>query len=188
MCAMPKTGLKIKINLAFLGKQRKTANQHRHKIMKMVRCTLCFCALACSQGFADTMIFSNGNSVSGIVAQTNSDVVLLLTENAAFNYSKSDLKEIKTEPARATAAVAGERLPNFQNTILLLSKQPWATNLTPIPAAVIDKGVLKTFLTVLFIVARITKSTCMATLNIRRELKLGCIESCWTTRMQKQTA
>jgi hypothetical protein len=35
------------------------------------------------------------------------------------------------------------RVPNFRNTILFLSRQPWATNLTPIPATVIDKGILK---------------------------------------------
>lgn len=91
---------------------------------------------------ADTVVFSNNNSLSGTIIQTNGDVVLLLTENVAFNYSKSDLKEIKTEPQSPKSAPNG-KLPNFQSAILLLSQEPWATNLTPIPATVIDKGILR---------------------------------------------
>ncbi|HEX9046546.1 MAG TPA: hypothetical protein VF988_05920, partial [Verrucomicrobiae bacterium] len=113
--------------------------------MKTIRYLVYFCALTltATQGFADTVLLSNGNSVSGTVVQTNGDVILLLTDDAAFNYAKSDVKEIKSSPPPTTLLATEERLPNFRNAVLSLSRQTWATNLIPIPATVIDKGVLR---------------------------------------------
>jgi hypothetical protein len=92
---------------------------------------------------ADTVLFSNGRTVSGTVLQTNGDEILLLTPYAAYNYSRAHLKEIKPEPEEVTRSSNTNRLSDFQQTILALNKQVWATNLTPIPATVIDKGILR---------------------------------------------
>jgi hypothetical protein len=93
--------------------------------------------------FADTLVFSTGHTVSGTVIQTNGDDLLVLTPYAAYNFSRSNIKEIKTEPAGAARSAVGNAFPDFHQTILFLSKQSWATNLTPIPATVIDKGILR---------------------------------------------
>jgi hypothetical protein len=101
------------------------------------------CFLSASVGVADTLFFSNGRVVSGTVLQTNGDEILLLTPHAAYNFSRSHVKEIKTgfeEDARNSNT---NRLSNFKQAMLVLSKQLWATNITPIPATVIDKGIFR---------------------------------------------
>lgn len=92
---------------------------------------------------ADTLLFTNGRSVSGAVVQTNGDEILLLTRYGAYNYSRSHIKEIRTIPEQVTPTANTNRLSDFKQAILLLSKQVWASNLTPIPATVIDKGILR---------------------------------------------
>jgi hypothetical protein len=113
--------------------------------MKIIGSIFCIIALLSNPTAAlpDTLVFPNDSTVSGIVVQTNSETILLLTEDAAYNYSKSGLKEIKIESLPSSKSGDDNKLPSFQNAVLLLSKQGWATNLTPIPATVIDKGVLK---------------------------------------------
>jgi hypothetical protein len=115
--------------------------------MKITRSTFCVCISAwlfvVPLVSADTLFFSNGSTVSGTVLQTNDDQIVLLTDNAAFNFKKSNLEEIKVEPTQASQTAKTERLPDFKKAVLFLSKQSWATNLTPIPATVIDKGVLR---------------------------------------------
>jgi hypothetical protein len=98
------------------------------------------CASVCS---ADTLLFSNGSIVSGKVIQTNREEVLLLTSYAAYNYSRAGLKEIKINPEEITPTTKTNRLPDFKNSIAILSNQAWATNITAIPATVIDRGILK---------------------------------------------
>ncbi len=115
--------------------------------MKTIRYTFCVCISIClfiaPLVFADTLILVNDSTISGTVLQTNGDEILLLSDNAAFNYKKSNLKEIKVEPLQVSQSINTERLPDFKYAILLLSKQSWATNLVPIPATVVDKGVLR---------------------------------------------
>lgn len=115
--------------------------------MKTTRHIFCLCLPAllfvAPLAFADTIIFSNNRTVSGTILQTNDDEVLLLAGTAAFNFSKSNIKEIKLEPALVSQNLKTERLPDFNQTVLFLSQQSWATNLTPIPATVINNGILK---------------------------------------------
>ena len=92
--------------------------------------------------FADTLVFLNGKTCSGTVIQTNCDEVLLLMDFAAFNYSKNSLKEIKIEPTPIASFSTG-RISDFKQTISKLSKELWATNLTPIAATVIENGILR---------------------------------------------
>ena len=102
--------------------------------------------LACLCGFlpasADTIVMLNNHVLTGTTIQTNDDDVLILTRYAAFNFSKASIKGILPESADASFS-STNRLPDFQKAVLFLSQQPWATNLTPIPATVIDKGILR---------------------------------------------
>jgi hypothetical protein len=108
-------------------------------------CFICLSAwsFSSSLAFADTLVLSTGPTISGTVLQTNNDDILLLTDYAAFNFSKSNTKEIKIERAETAQSLNADRIPDFRKVVLLLSKQSWATNLTPIPATVIDKGILR---------------------------------------------
>ena len=93
--------------------------------------------------FGDTLVFPTGRTLSGAILQTNGDDLLVLTKYAAFNFSKTSFKEIKVELAGVSEFSKAGRLPDFKEAILFLSKKSWATNLTPIPATVIDKGILR---------------------------------------------
>lgn len=127
--------------------QRALKFDNSKKSMKTIRYIFCVCISICliiaPLVFADTLIFVNGSIISGTVLQTNDGEILLLSDNAAFNYKQSNLKEIKVEPLQASQSIKAERLPDFKNTLLVLSSQSWATNLAPIPATVVDKGVLR---------------------------------------------
>lgn len=91
--------------------------------------------------FADSLVTLNNGTIDGTAIQTNGNFVLFVNENAVFNFPKTQIKEIQV--ASDPNILSSGRIPNFKNFILLLSKQAWATNLTPIPATVIDKGILK---------------------------------------------
>jgi hypothetical protein len=107
--------------------------------------------LVCLLGFlfgpahanGDTLVTFNGRTISGTIIQTNEDEVLLLTDYAAYNFSRANIKQVKTEPTRADEFNNTNRFPDFKHLVLFLSRQPWATNLSPIPATVIDKGILR---------------------------------------------
>jgi hypothetical protein len=101
------------------------------------------CIFCASTAVADTLLFLNGRTVSGTVLQTNGAELLLLTPHAVFSFSRSNIKEIKAEAEEVPRSFNTNRLSDFNRTILALSKQLWATNITPIPATVIDKGILR---------------------------------------------
>jgi len=95
------------------------------------------------QTSADTLVIFNGSTISGTIIQTNDDTLLLLTDYAAYNFSKANIKEVKAEPTKTVELNSTNRLPDFRRLVSFLSKQSWATNLSPIPATVIDKGILR---------------------------------------------
>ena len=127
--------------------EKKTVLKTKGKSMKKHLCLLFVCLSACPLGvpltFADTLVLSNNRTVSGTVIQTNGDDVLLLTAYATYNFSRANIKEIKAGPVEAEEFSSTNRLPDFQRTILFLSRRPWATNLSPIAATVIDDGILR---------------------------------------------
>ncbi len=106
----------------------------------IIICLWAFCHGTLSV-FGDTVILFNNSTISGTVVQTNGDSILVLADYAAFNFSLASIKAIKTDPP--PEFLNSGRLPNFKNVILYLSRQSWATNLAPIAATVIDKGVLR---------------------------------------------
>jgi hypothetical protein len=108
---------------------------------------ICIIINICFLGFllasADTIVMSNHHILNGTVIQTNDDEVLVLTPYAAFNFSINSIKEIKVNPGETNEPPCTNNLPPFQKALLFLSQQSWATNLMPIPATVIDKGILR---------------------------------------------
>jgi hypothetical protein len=92
---------------------------------------------------ADTVLLSNGWAIPGSVIQSNADALLVLAGNAVFSFSRSTVVAIQTNSVQDVNPSDVARIPDFREIVLLLSQQSWATNLTPIPATVIDKGILR---------------------------------------------
>lgn len=113
------------------------------KHLSILLVCLSTCLFSASQVFGDTLVMLNNSTVSGTVIQTNGDDMLLLMDYAAFNFSRANIKKIKTEPTKAVELSSTNRLSDFKHLVLFLSQQTWATNLSPIPATVIDKGILR---------------------------------------------
>jgi hypothetical protein len=104
---------------------------------------LASCLLALPVAFADTLVFPTGPSISGTILQTNGEDVLLWTGYSAYSFSRANIKAIKFERAETAEVNSTNRLPDTKDLVLLLSKQPWGSNLRQIPATVIDKGILR---------------------------------------------
>ncbi len=73
------------------------------------------CLLNVSIGLADTLVLQNDGTESGTVLQTNGDTVLLLTDDGAFNYLRTNLKEIRTEQRPTFRVSRGTGFPIFTN-------------------------------------------------------------------------
>ena len=91
---------------------------------------------------ADSLVFTSGRIVTGTVLQTNAGNVLMLTDLGALNYSPGIIKEIRIERAEALEPANSSRIPTSSAVVVLLSQQPWATQLKQIPSTVIENGVL----------------------------------------------
>ena len=92
---------------------------------------------------ADAIVFSNGRTLTGTAVRTNGDDVLLVMDYGAFNFSRASIKQIQTEQIEAVELHNTNRLAVFKAVLLMLARQPWASDLRPIPATVIDKGMLR---------------------------------------------
>ena len=90
--------------------------------------------------FSDTLWLNSGTMVDGTVIQTNSDAFMLLTDSGTFLFSKTAVKQIGTVPPLRPRR---NRYYDFRGTVLTLCQQSWCSNLTQIPATVIDTGVFK---------------------------------------------
>jgi hypothetical protein len=106
-------------------------------------CLLLNCLTCLQEAWADSLIFSKGDPMSGIVLQTNNEEVLFLTDFGAMRFALASLKSIKIDQAEAAEPNWTNRIPNFRTLLSLLSRQSWATNLEPIPATVIETGMLR---------------------------------------------
>ncbi len=92
---------------------------------------------------ADIIVFSTGRALTGTVACTNGDEVLVVTDYAAFNFARESIKQIRTDHIQEAELRSTNRLPSFKVALTTLAKKPWASDLRPIPAAVVDKGILR---------------------------------------------
>jgi hypothetical protein len=105
------------------------------------------CAIVAGVGsplaIADTIVLSSGQALTGTALRTNGDNVFVMMDHAAFNFSRANIKEIKLDQRKLAEPRGTNRLPAFKFIVSLLAKQPWASELRPIPATVIDRGVLK---------------------------------------------
>lgn len=109
-----------------------------------LRLGFALCAVACTPlAFADTVVFSSGRTMDGTVVRTNGNDVLVVADCAAFNFSRESIKEIRTEHVEVVEVNNTNRLAPFRLALARLAKQAWASDLRPIPATVVDKGMLR---------------------------------------------
>jgi len=92
---------------------------------------------------ADTLVFATGRTLTGTVVKTNGDDLLVMMDYGTFNFSRANIKEIRTEQVEIVELQNTNRLPPFKVLLPLLAKQGWSTDLRQIPATVIDKGMLR---------------------------------------------
>ncbi|MGO8928198.1 MAG: hypothetical protein ACLQU3_15115 [Limisphaerales bacterium] len=91
----------------------------------------------------DTVLLKSGTSLTGTVVRTNGDDILLVTDCAAFNFWRGSIREIKTEQGEAVGLANTNRLSPFKVALTTMAQQSWSAGLRPVPATVIDKGILK---------------------------------------------
>ncbi len=95
---------------------------------------------------ADTVVMNSGNEIECIVIQENSDSIvirkgygtMIVPRNAIARISK--LPVISAAPATRPATA---RMPGWETVVAKTVARTWAKNLQPIPATVVDKGVMK---------------------------------------------
>ena len=76
---------------------------------------------------ADTDLFSTGRVLTGTVARTNGEDVLVVTDYAAFNFARGSIKEIRTEHIQAADLRSTNRFPSFRVALTTLAKKTWAS-------------------------------------------------------------
>lgn len=91
----------------------------------------------------DTLVLNSGSTIEGAILRTNGGRVLILTDYCTSDFARTTIKDIRLEAETPVETQKVGRLPNFRSSILSLSRQTWSSNLTQIPATVIDKGVFK---------------------------------------------
>jgi hypothetical protein len=93
--------------------------------------------------YADTIKLSDGRTLSGQILQTNGVSIVIQTDLGTFNYPLNEVKEVTQALEKTSESRTTGRMLTQKGVVLLLSKQPWASNLKQIPATVIDRGILR---------------------------------------------
>lgn len=106
-------------------------------------CICLLCWLGLSLAFADTLVFSNNETASGIILRTNANDLLMLNDYGTVNWPRSTIRKITIERTEFPESQSTNRLPKFKSVLLLLNKQAWAADLKQIPATVIARGVMR---------------------------------------------
>lgn len=99
--------------------------------------------LAPSTMHGETLVLSSDRVVDGTIIQTNGNDLVLLTDYGIFKFGTAGIKAIQASQPELSVVENTNRLPNFRTAILSLSRRKWATDLTQIPATVIEKGVFR---------------------------------------------
>src|SRR6266403_5102997 len=74
---------------------------------------------------ADTLLFTTGRTLTGTVVKTNGDDVLVMMDFGTFNFSRANIKEVKTERAETAETRSTNRVAVFKTLLPLLAKQTW---------------------------------------------------------------
>ncbi len=106
----------------------------------MKRLVIAFAALA-SVASGDTIKLTNGGTLEGVVLRETETSVVVKLKYGTVTLSKSDVASI--ERTQATAAKTDARLASWERCVEVVVARPWAADFQPIPATVIDKGILK---------------------------------------------
>lgn len=100
-------------------------------------------SLALGKVRSETLVFSNGRTIDGVVIRTNGSDLMLLTDYGTLNFGRENIKEIKGAQAEATELRSTGRLADFRTAVITLSREKWGADLTPIPATVVEKGMFR---------------------------------------------
>lgn len=92
---------------------------------------------------SQTIIFSNGRTMDGTVIRTNGNDVIVATDYGTLNFGLENIKEIKEAQPEGSKTQSTNRLADFRAAITGLSKEKWASDLSQIPATVIEKGMFR---------------------------------------------
>jgi hypothetical protein len=107
------------------------------------------CVLAVVAGArADTVTMTSGREVECVVLQESAEAVTVRQGYGVLRLPRAYVKSVRkaptitTIPSRTSPRVT-QRIPAFSQVLAAVLTRPWATNLQPIPATVIDQGVLR---------------------------------------------
>jgi hypothetical protein len=107
--------------------------------------SLCLALLAGSQSFADVVVLTDGQVISGEVLQQDEKGVLIKMDYGTFTFPNSRVKDVKKEvpSARLNENTVTNRIPDWGRILTTLKACEWGNGLKQIPATVIETGSLK---------------------------------------------
>lgn len=96
-------------------------------------------------GGPDLVLLRDGQKIYATVISEAGPEVVLGQRTGTFSLRKKDVKEIQrgAAPDRKVGIATSSQLPSLSSTFATISRQPWAKDLRPVPATVIDVGVLR---------------------------------------------
>jgi hypothetical protein len=111
----------------------------------MKTCALCllvivFPTLAAT---ADTINLTNGRSIQGVILKETEAGYVIRAKYTTLTLSKTEVKSVDKTKAEQAEAKLTNRLPGWEKCIDTAAAKRWVKNLQPIPATVIDKGIMK---------------------------------------------
>lgn len=92
---------------------------------------------------ADTIHLTNGRSLEAVVLKESGNEYLIRTKCMTVILNKSEIKSIEKSHTATAKRSLSQRLPDWAQCLDIALSKEWGTNLQPIPATVIDKGILR---------------------------------------------
>lgn len=99
---------------------------------------------------ADVVKMQSGSEIECVVIQENTDTIVIRRGYGTMTIPRSIVASVSKSPVITAANVApvvrrapSQRIPAWSDILGALVKTKWATNLQPIPATVVDVGVMR---------------------------------------------
>jgi hypothetical protein len=105
--------------------------------------SLAFASLLITTAFADTINLTNGRSIQGTVLKETDDGVLIRSKYITATFKRSEIKSIEKSKNELATGSPALRLPGWEKFLDSAVGKKWVKELNPIPATVVDKGILK---------------------------------------------
>jgi len=91
----------------------------------------------------DTVTLKSGRTLKGVILKETETEIILRLKVTTTTINKNEIRAIERTEVDRLDQTSGERIPSWDRCIQFAAGQDWVTDLQPIPATVIDKGVLK---------------------------------------------